>query len=77
MEKNPADLQAKFDLSLAYNAAGDHDQAADLLLEIIKASREWDDDGARKQLIKYFEAWGEADEATKSGRRKLSTVLFS
>ncbi len=77
VEKDPKDLQAKFDLSLAYNISGKRDAAADLLLEIIRTSREWNEDGARKQLIKYFEAWGEVDEATRSGRRKLSTVLFS
>ncbi len=77
VEKDPKDLQAKFDLSLAYNISGKREAAAELLLEIIKASREWNEDGARKQLIKYFEAWGEGDEATRSGRRKLSTVLFS
>ena len=69
--------QAKIDLSLAYNIAGNREEAADLLLEIIKTDRQWNEDGARKQLLKYFEAWGESDEATKSGRRKLSTALFS
>ncbi len=76
-EKDPTDLQAKFDLSLAYNISANREAAAELLLEIIKVNREWNEDGARKQLIKYFEAWGESDEATRSGRRKLSTVLFS
>ena len=77
VEADAGNFQAKFDLSLAYNIAADRENAADMLLEIIKASREWNDDGARKQLIKYFEAWGEMDEATKTGRRKLSTALFS
>lgn len=77
VEKNPADLQAKFDLSLAYNVQGEREGAADMLLDIVKISREWEDDGARKQLIKYFEAWGPTDEVTNSARRKLSTALFS
>ncbi len=76
-ESNPKDFQAKFDLSLAYNAAGQRELATDNLLEIIKTNREWNEDGARKQLIKYFEAWGGADEATKLGRRRLSAALFS
>ena len=76
-QDNPKDFQAKFDLSLAYNAAGQRELATDYLLEIIEASREWNEDGARKQLIKYFEAWGGADEATKLGRRRLSAALFS
>jgi putative thioredoxin len=77
MQDNPKDFQAKFDLSLAYNAAGQRELATDYLLEIIEANREWNEDGARKQLIKYFEAWGGADEATKLGRRRLSAALFS
>jgi putative thioredoxin len=76
-QDNPKDFQAKFDLSLAYNSAGQRELATDYLLEIIEANREWNEDGARKQLIKYFEAWGGADEATKLGRRRLSTALFS
>ena len=76
-QDNPKDFQAKFDLSLAYNASGQRELATDYLLEIIEASREWNEDGARKQLIKYFEAWGGADEATKIGRRRLSAALFS
>lgn len=74
---DPKDMQAKFDLSLAYNSSGNFQEAADLLLEIIKKDRKWQDDGARKQLIKYFEAWGETSEATQTARRKLSTALFS
>ena len=77
VKAEPGNFQAKFDLSLAYNIAGERDKAADMLLEIIKADREWQEDGARKQLVKYFESWGEVDDATKSGRRKLSTALFS
>ena len=44
---------------------------------IIKADRKWNDDGARKQLLQFFEAWGPMDEASVAGRRKLSTLLFS
>ncbi len=77
VEDKPADLQAKFDLSLAFNATGKREEAGDMLLEIIRKDRKWNDDGARKQLLTYFEAWGELDEATKNNRRKLSTALFS
>lgn len=73
----PKDLQAKFDLSLALNASNERDEAADLLLEIIKMDRKWEDDGARKQLVKYLEAWGFKDEHAQTARRKLSTALFS
>jgi len=47
------------------------------LVEIIKRDRAWNDDGARKQLLQFFDAWGAVDPATISARRKLSTLLFS
>jgi putative thioredoxin len=74
---NPADHQARFDLALLLNANGDRDGAADRLLEIMRKDRSWGDEKARKQLLQFFEAWGPTDEATLSGRRKLSSVLFA
>jgi putative thioredoxin len=74
---NPLDHQARFDLAVALNAAGRRQEAADQLLDIVKRDRKWNDDGARKQLVQFFEAWGPTDEATLAGRRKLSSVLFA
>jgi len=74
---NPLDHQARFDLATALNAMGKRSEATAQLLEIVKRDRKWNDDGARKQLVQFFEAWGGADEATVEGRKRLSTVLFS
>jgi len=74
---NPLDHQARFDLATALNAAGKRKEATTHLLEIVKRDRKWNDDGARKQLVQFFEAWGGSDEATVEGRKRLSTVLFS
>nr|WP_210265657.1 thioredoxin [Bradyrhizobium aeschynomenes] len=74
---NPADHQARFDLAIALNAAGKRTEATAHLLEIVKRDRKWNEDGARKQLVQFFEAWGGADEATVDGRKRLSTILFS
>ena len=38
-------------------------------MEIVKRDRKWNDDGARKQLVQFFEAWGPTDEATVAGRK--------
>jgi len=73
---NPNDHQARFDLALALAASGKQEEATDALIEIIKRDRTWKDDGARVQLLQFFDAWGPMDEMTKSGRRKLSTLLF-
>ena len=74
---NPLDHQARFDLAAALNAGGNRGEATQHLLEIVKRDRKWNDDGARKQLVQLFEAWGPTDEATVEGRRRLSTILFS
>lgn len=76
LAQNPADHQARFDLAVALNGQGRREEAADHLLEIFKRDRTWNEDGARKQLVQFFEAWGPMDEATISGRRKLSSLLF-
>jgi putative thioredoxin len=74
---NPADHQARYDLALALNAKGQREQALDHLIEIVKRDRKWNDDGARRQLVQLFEAWGPTDEATVNGRRRLSSILFA
>ena len=56
---------------------GKRAEATDQLLAIVKRDRKWNEDGARKQLVQFFEAWGPADEATIEGRKRLSTILFS
>ena len=73
---DPNDHQARFDLALALNSKNKRTEAADALLDIIKRDRSWEDDGARKQLLQFFEAWGMTDKATLDGRRKLSGLLF-
>ena len=74
---NPADHQARFDLAIALNAADNRAEATGHLLEIVKRDRKWNDDGARKRLVQFFEAWGPTDAATVEGRKRLSTILFS
>ena len=74
---NPEDAQALFDLALALNAKGLRDDAAAALLDIVRRDRSWNDDGARKQLVRFFEAWGPTDKSAANARRKLSSLLFS
>jgi putative thioredoxin len=77
LAENPKDHEARFDLAMVQSARGERMQAADNLLAIVKADRAWRDDGARNQLLQFFEAWGMTDEATLAARRKLSSLLFS
>ena len=67
----------RFELAIALNANGKREEAAQHLLEIVKRDRKWNDDGARKQLVQFFEAWGFSDPAAVEGRKKLSSILFA
>jgi putative thioredoxin len=77
LAQNPADHQARFDLALAFYAEGKREEAVDQLLDIVRRARSWNEDAARKQLVKFFEAFGVMDPLTISARKRLSSILFS
>lgn len=77
VERDPDDHQARFELAVKYNAEGRRVEAAETLVALMKRDRSWNDDGARKKLLEFFEAWGFKDPATIKGRRLLSALLFS
>jgi putative thioredoxin len=74
---NPLDHQARFDLALALSGKGRRADALEQLIAIVKRDRKWNDDGARKQLVQFFDVWGPTDEATIEGRKRLSSILFA
>ena len=74
---DPGDHQARFDLALALDAAGDREGALAELLELVKRARKWNEEAARKQLVTLFEAMGPTDPRTLDARRKLSSILFA
>ena len=74
---NPLDHQARFDLAVALNGSGNRLEAVEQLITIVRRDRKWNEDGARKQLVQFFEAWGPTDAATLEGRKRLSSVLFA
>ncbi len=76
-DADPKNYQARFDLGMAYFAADQREEAGQAMLDIIAADRTWNEEGARTQLLKFFEAWGSMDDASKAARRGLSSILFS
>lgn len=74
---NPDDHAARLNLAKILSVSGKREEAAEHLLLIMKRDRSFDDDGARRQLLEFFEAWGPKDPATIMARRKLSSILFS
>jgi putative thioredoxin len=77
VKANPNDPQARFDLAMAHYAAGDREAAVDELLELFRRHRAWNDEAARKQLLKLFESFGTSDPLTVSARRRLSSLMFA
>jgi len=73
----PKDMQGRLDLAMAFFGAKEHESAVDELLEMIRMDRNWQDEAARKQLVKFFEAFGPTDPLTVDGRRRLSSILFA
>lgn len=77
LEANPDDHAARMKLAKILNVQGEREQAADHLLTIMRKDRTFDDDGARRELLQFFEVWGPKDPATIAARRRLSSILFS
>jgi putative thioredoxin len=74
---NPENHEKRFELAGGLMAAGDRDGAADHLLEIIRADREWNEGAAKAQLLKLFDVVGVMDPWVSAQRRRLSAVLFT
>ena len=77
LASNPNDHEARFELSLALAGSGKREEAVDHLLDLIKRDKKWNDEAARKQLVKLFEAFGPTDPLTVSARKRLSSLLFA
>lgn len=77
LEANPNDHEARYELALVAYAQQQNERAIDELLEIFRRDRTWNEEAARKELVKIFEALGSEHPATLEGRQKLSSMLFS
>ncbi len=74
--EKPADMDAQFAFAEAAYAAGQRDDAADTLLAMVEADREWNEGAPRTKLLQIFEAVGLEDEWVVATRRRLSKILF-
>jgi putative thioredoxin len=77
LEQDQDDHEARFELATALFGAGDREPAIDELLTLYKRDRKWNEEAARKQLVKFFEVMGPTDPLTLSARRRLSALMFS
>ncbi|MDN5785929.1 co-chaperone YbbN [Pseudorhodobacter sp.] len=77
VEADPDNLRARFDLAQALHAAGKVDEAVDMLLDLFRRDREWNDAAAKTQLLTIFEALPPKDPIALKGRRRLSSMIFA
>ena len=77
VEAAPGDLQARFELAKALFGKSLAEAAIDELLAIVRADRTWNDEAARKQLVRIFDALGHVHPLTLAACRRLSSILFS
>ena len=71
------ELDKRYELAKAFISEGNFDSSIEHLVKIISQNREWEDGKAHKFLLQLFESLGNSHSATRRGKRKLSTVLFS
>ncbi|MEO6298476.1 MAG: tetratricopeptide repeat protein [Paracoccaceae bacterium] len=76
LAKDPGNPQVMFDLALALHAADKVEEAVDMLLELFKLDREWNDGAAKAQLFTIFGALKPQDPIVLKGRRRLSSMIF-
>ena len=74
---DPDNHEQRIKLAKIRNVEGKREEAAEHLLTVMRKDRSFDDDGARRQLLEFFEVWGPKDPATIAARRRLSSILFS
>jgi len=73
----PGDHATRFELANALAGKGDLQGASDQLFHILETDAEWEEGKAKARLLEIFEAAGFASPVAKTGRRRLSALLFS
>jgi putative thioredoxin len=77
LDANPDDHEARQELATVFVGEGKVEEAIDELLELFRRDRDWKDGAAKEQLFKIFDSLGPMDEMAKTGRRKLSSMIFA
>ena len=76
MAREPANRQVMFDLATALHAEDNVAEAIDLLLDLFKLDRDWNEGAAKAQLLTLFGALKPQDPLVLAGRRRLSSMIF-
>ena len=71
--KDPKNFKIILEISEYYFSSGQYDSAFPFLLDNYSKDKE----NVKKKLVEFFEALGNDHEATKTYRKKLSSLFFS
>lgn len=75
VQRQPDDLQARYWLGAYYLLAGRYEAACEQWLAIVRADREFGDDGGRRALLSAFTLMGGTGELVRKYRNLLSLAL--
>jgi putative thioredoxin len=76
VEKNPSDVQARFNLGIRQAADGDFAGALEALVQVVETDRTFGHEHARPLMVKIFNLLGHQSELSNSYRSRLARALY-
>ncbi len=76
VNRDPADLESRFQLAAQYAAAQRYPDALDAYLAILKKDRHYKDDAPRKMMLQIFEVVGARSALAEEYREKLARLIY-
>ena len=74
--ENPDDLFSRYELSTALWASSKQEAAIKEALDLVKQDKQWNEQAARKLLLKYWESLGPDHALTLSSRKRFGSIWF-
>lgn len=76
VESDPADLEKRLELAAKLTVAGEHREALEQYLEVMKRNRGFQEDAGRKGLVELFQLLGDGNPLVAEYRRRMAALLY-